>query len=190
MCLKELDESTVNLKYKGNKNHRGKGRFSEYPEVLYKNLLRSIRRYLNEQYMPFKSSIQEKAGSRHVSKRKIIVQFYTENIKHQSLNARDISQDEELGILHILGIFFQENVIFRNDTLQHRALKKNLNKLIKSFTRKLFDAINSMPEFKKLILVLKESGVLGQIIETYPTLAKSKKAYEIKIDEIIQDIKQ
>ena len=81
MCLKELDESTVNLKYKGNKNHRGKGRFSEYPEVLYKNLLRSIRRYLNEKYIPFKSSIQEQTGSRHISKRKIIVQFYTENIK-------------------------------------------------------------------------------------------------------------
>ena len=101
-----------------------------------------------------------------------------------------VNNNEELGILHILGILLQENVIFRNDTLQHRSLKKNLNKLIKSFTRKLFDLINSMPEFKKLILALKESGLIAQIIKAYPTLAKSKEAYELKINEIIQEIKQ
>ena len=186
ICLKDFDESGVNLKYKGNKNYKEKGMFSECPEVLKKNLLRSIRRYLSEQYVSFKSKLKSFMGSRHVSKRNYIIEFYNENIKSQSFSAKNVSQNEELGIFHILGILFQENIVFRNDTVQHRTLKKNMNKLLKTFSRKLFDSISSMSEFKKLILILKEAGVIAQIIEAYPTLSKSKEAYEITIQEIIQ----
>ena len=48
---KETQESPkkgdeVNLNYKGNKHYRGKGTNAERIDILYKNFLRSIRRYL------------------------------------------------------------------------------------------------------------------------------------------------
>ena len=120
-----------------------------------------------------------------MSKRNIIIKFYNESIKNHSQSAQIINQKDELTIMHILTIFLQENVAFRSDARKYRTLKTNMNKLIQIYTHKLFKPINNIPEFKMFIKVLKEAGLLAQMIESYPTLARSKNAYEVRIDEII-----
>ena len=117
----------------------------------------------------------------------MIITFYEENIKNQSVSAQNISDVEELAILHILAVLLQENIVFKNDTSKYRALKKNMNDLIKTYSRKLFDPIIRIPEFVKFILILKEAGALTQMIDSYPTLSRSRDAYQMKIDQIIQN---
>ena len=183
---KGFDEPTVNTNYRSNKNSKEKGLYSECPEVLNKNLLRSIRRHLKELYITHKSNIQSLMKSNYVSKRNMIIKFYNEFMKNHSQSAENVSQEDEIDIMHILSIFLQENIAFVDDKKKHRILKRNINNLIKTYTRKLFDLINDVPEFRKFILVLKEAGILAQMIESYPTLNRSKQAYEIAIEEIIQ----
>ena len=120
----------------------------------------------------------------------MVIKFYDEAIKNQSLTAQSMNEKDELGILHILTVFLEENVAFRNDTSKFKNLKSNMNRLIQTYARKLFDPINSMPEFKKFIVILKEIDVLAKIVESYPTLNKCTEAYKMKIEEIIGDYNQ
>ena len=46
----EADNQGIKLNFRGNKNDKEKNKYSEMPEVLNKNLVRSIRRYLKELY--------------------------------------------------------------------------------------------------------------------------------------------
>ena len=90
----------------------------------------------------------------------------------------------------MMAILLQENVAFRKDTSKHRTLKKSMAELIKTYTRRSFDRISNMPDFKRLMLILKEASVLAQMIESYPILARSKEAYKLKIDDLIQTYSQ
>ena len=124
--------------------------------------------------------------SNYVSKKNMIYKFYAEFIKNHSHNAENLSQKDELGVIHILSILLQENVAFEDDKKKHRILKRNINNLIKTYTRKLFNLVSNKPEFKKLILVLQEAGLITEMIESYPTLNRSKEAYETRVRNIIQ----
>ena len=116
----------------------------------------------------------------------MIYKFYAEFIKNHSLNAKNLSQKDEFGVIHILSILLQENVAFEDDKKKHRILKRNINNLIKTYTRKLFNLVSNKPEFKKLILVLHEAGLITEMIESYPTLNRCKQAYETRVRNIIQ----
>ena len=176
----------VSINYKGNKNHKEKGKYSECPEVLNKNFIRSLRRYLKEQYKSF--CTQSTCMSSHVSKRNKLNSFYTEHFKNHSLYAQTVIESEELGIMHILAVLLQESVNYRNDTKKFRTMKLTMNKMIKVYSRKLFAPIAALYEFKKFILILKEVGILAKMIKAYPTLSKSKDAYEMMIENIIGSI--
>ena len=97
-CLKKLDKSAVNLKFRGQQNLKEKGMYSERPEVLNKNLLRSIRRYLKEQYKSQKLSFRPFLQCSKANKRSMVIKYYTETIKNQSLTAQNMNQKDELGI--------------------------------------------------------------------------------------------
>ena len=179
----ELKNWKISINYKGNKNNRGKGKYSEIPEVLNKNFIRSLRRYLTQQFNTV--CIESPYKSHRMNKRSMISSFYNEHLKNHSQSAQSVNENEELGIMHILAVLLQENVNFRNDTKRYRTLKRNMNKVIRVYSRKLYAPIVLMSEFKKFILIWKEAGLLAEMIEAYPTLAKSKDAYEVMIDNII-----
>ena len=183
---KELNKQKVAINYKGNNNHKGRGKFSEYPEVLNKNYIRSLRRYLKEQYKHFIT--QSTFNSYQVSKRNRLNSFYTNHLKNHSEYAQRVNESQELGILHILSILLQENISYRSDSKGFRTLKNNMNKMIKVYSRRLFEPIIAIPEFKMFTVILKEAGVLAKIIKSYPTLSKSKDAYEMIIENIIEAI--
>ena len=86
----------------------------------------------------------------------------------------------------MIASMLQENVAFRNDTSKHRGLKNNMASLIKTYTRKLFGLISNMPDFKMFMLILKEAGMLIPMVESYPTLIRSKEMYEHTIDQLIR----
>ena len=173
----------------GNKNHKGqtKGKYSEMPSVLNKNFMRSLKRYLQEQFKLF--STKSPCTSNYATIRSRVSSFYSEHLKNHSLYAQKINESEQLGILHILSSFLQENVCYRKDKKEFRIFKKKLNKVIKVYSRKLFDSITTLPEFKKFTVILKEAGVLAKMINFYPTLAKCKDAYEMTVEKIIETIK-
>ena len=179
----KLSKQKVSINYIGNKNNRGKGKYSERPEVLNKNFIRSLRRYLKEQFKS--ASIDSFYKTDRINKRSRINSFYNKHLKIHSQWAQNVNENEELGVLHILAVLLQENVRYIKDCNRYRKLKKNMNQVIRVYSRKLYFPIITMIEFQKFILIWKEAGLLAEMIEAYPTLAKSKDAYEVMIDNII-----
>ena len=180
----KLSKQKVSINYIGNKNNRSKGKYSERPEVLNKNFIRSLRRYLKEQFKS--ASIDSFYKTGRINKRSRINSFYNNRLKIHSQWAQNVNENEELGVLHILAVLLQENVRYRNECNHYRKLKQNINQVIRVYSRKLYFPIIAMIEFQKFILIWKEAGLLAKIIEAYPTLAKSKDAYEMMIDNIIK----
>ena len=181
-----IQKMTIN--YKGNKNYRGqtKGKYSEMPWVLHKNLMRSLKRYLKEQFKFFCTELPCK--SKNFIKRSRINLFYNEHLKNHSLYAKKMNESEELGVLHILSSFLQQKVNYRNDTKEFKLFKTRLNKMTKMYSHILFDSITVIPEFKMFAVILKESGVLDKMINLYPILAKCKHAHEMAVEKIIGSI--
>ena len=66
-----LSKRHFKLNYKGNKNGKQKGKLSEIPDVLNKNLIRSLRRYLAELYIYHNSVLHKSIKS--VSNKKMRV---------------------------------------------------------------------------------------------------------------------
>ena len=179
----EFKNWKISINYKGNKNNRDKGKYSEIPEVLNKKFIRSLRRYLTQQFNSV--CIESPHKSHQMNKRNMISSFYNEHLKNHSQSAQSVNENEELGIMHILAVLLRENVIYRNDTTRYRTLKRNMNRVIRVYSCKLYFPIIAMVEFQKFILIWKEAGLLAKMIEAYPTLARSKDAYEMMIDNII-----
>ena len=177
--------SDLKLNYKGNKNHKEKNKYSEVPEVLKKNLIRSLRRYITELYFSEYGDVRK--ASKFVQARKARVQMlYEKHFKSQTCSALSLSDDEELGVLHVLSMLTPEAISFRNDTKNYRNIKYNLNKLIKTFSKRIYRLVINVDGFKQLLILVKQSGHLVKIIEAYPILAKSKEAYEQAMENMIQ----
>ena len=181
-----IASSDLKLNYKGNKNHREKNKYSEAPEVLKKNLIRSLRRYLTQLYTSDYNHLNK--PNKSMQARKMRVQtFYEKHFKSQTCSALGLSDDEELGVLHVLSMFTPEGISFRNDTKNYRNIKYNLNKLIKTYSKKLSQSVIAVDGFKHLLNLVKQAGHMDKMIEAYSILAKSKEAYEDAMQNMIQD---
>ena len=175
----------MKLNYKGNKNHKEKNEYSEAPEVLKKNLIRSLRRYLTQIYTIEYGDLK-KANKSASAKRARVQMLYEKHFKSQTCSALGLSNDEELGVLHVLSMFTPEGISFRNDTKNYRSIKYNLRKLIKTYSKRMYRLVINVDGFKQLLNLVKQSGHLVKIIETYPILTKSKEAYEEAMENMIQ----
>ena len=115
----------MKLNYKGNKNNKEKNKYSEVPEVLKKNLIRSLKRYLTELYTSEYGYLNN--ANKSVSAKKTRVKmFFDKHFKSQTCSTIDLSDNEELGVLHVLSMLTPESIIFRNDTKNYRNIKYNL----------------------------------------------------------------
>ena len=113
--------------------------------------------------------------------------FFEKHFKPYNYSALDIKDDDELGVLHVLSIFTPEGISFRDDTKNYRSVKYNLNKLMKAYSRKLYQCVISVDGFGQLLDLVKQTGHMQKMIEAYPVLAKSKQAYENAMENMIQD---
>ena len=83
-------------------------------------------------------------------------------------------------------MFTPESISFRNDTKNYRNIKYNLNKLIKTFSKRIYRLVINVDGFKQLLDLVKQAGHMDKMIKSYPVLAKSKKAYEEAMENMIQ----
>ena len=175
----------MKLNYKGNKNSKEKNKYSEVPEVLKKNLIRSLRRYLKELYTT--DNDLNKASMSPLARRERVRTLYEKRLKSQALNASNLSENKELGVLHVLSILIQEGISFRSDTICHRKLKFNLGKLIRTYSKKMYQRVKKVDGFIQLLILVKQAGHLEKMIEAYPILAKSKEAYQDAMENMIHE---
>ena len=181
----ERVSQSITLNFKGHKNNKEKNKYSEIPEVLNKNLVRSIRRYLKELYgLDELKSISTRYTAKRMEDLKL---FYQKYMKSQSHCASMLNDDKELRVLHFVSALAQLKIDFKIDCIDHKFLVVNMNKLMKTYQKGLFKPMKNMLGFKKLLQIMKEAGLLDKMLELYPTLIKSKEAYEAQITSLIEE---
>ena len=102
--LEEENTFRVKLNYKGNKNMKTKNMYSEFPDVLNKNLLRSLRRYLNQMYVSETGVVSKRSRSERGKAQEKMRNFYQKHFKSKSAYAQSIQSTEELIVLQILAV--------------------------------------------------------------------------------------
>ena len=144
-----------------------------------------MRRYLTQLYTTEYGDLN-KANKSASSRRARVQMLYEKHFKSQTCSALGLSDDEELGVLHVLSMFTPEGISFKNDTKGYRNIKYNLNKLFKTYSKKIYQLVINVDGFRKLLGLVKQAGHLERMIDAYPILAKSKEAYEKAMENMIR----
>ena len=58
--------------------------------------------------------------------------------------------------------------------------------MIKTYSSRLYQNVITVDGFAILMDLLKQTGHINKMIEAYPTLARSKEAYEQIVEHVIQ----
>ena len=98
-----------------------------------------------------------------------------------------LTKDEELRMLHFISAIVQLKIDFKIDYIEQKFLASNMNNLMKKYQSGIFKPMKNMLGFKKLLQIMKETGLLDKMIKLYPTLRKSKEAYEAQITSLMEE---
>ena len=175
--ISEIKNTTksIRINYKGNRNYRRKSKYSELPDVLNKNLIRSLRRYLAEMFE--KADYNINSLETNESQQKAFESFYQEHLKSVSMTAQTISQEDESIVIQILEAFLSFDSTFVNETEELTETKLNIRNILKVYTRKMFRILKKTIGFNKFLAIIEEVGIFDKVIDLYPVFAKSKEAY-------------
>ena len=100
----EQTKPVVNLNYRGNKHMFNKGKYSERRDVLYKTLMRTVRRFLWEMFeseAELHTFCQKKRSNEFYDALK---KFYEKHVKCRSVSCSLLTQEQEEEQIMYLGV--------------------------------------------------------------------------------------
>lgn len=186
---KEEDSATpsehnksVYLFYRGQKHSLAKGMFSERRDVIFKTLIRAVRRYLWELFA------QEEGLNPRITKMKKnefksrTQGFYNRLFKAQ-FGAFSESKNNELA--SILAIFMTSYLKFPKKSEEERRLTNTLKQMCKNFSIASYTQLFMNKSVREFFSLLSISGTINKIIALYPKMSDSSELYLRAVDRII-----
>lgn len=172
----------VKLNYRGQKNHISKGVNAGRKDVQVKTLLRSVRRYLWEIFTDSYDTSGYKKNLSCPTFRKDVEAFCQ---THFSEVTPSTKADAEMVVQYISSLLTNKHVINKRE-VQTRKFDRNLNKVLKNFSLKAYQAMLNEDSFRQIFRVLKSSGIIDEIIQAYPRLSwdDTQASYRELIDSI------
>lgn len=176
----------VNLKYKGQKNSYTKGTFAERVDVLYKTLIRSIRRYLWDLFCQDHNpkEINDRAKASSVFKQKL-TEFSTKYFQDY-LQSNDPEQTEIF--LENLATFMTNKFWIPDNSFRIRKFRTLLNVNLKQYSSYKYKQFFKLEGCVTFFKILSAAGFLDKIIEAYPKLNQSQESYQKIISEILNTL--
>ena len=177
MYSSPTENVTVKQKYKGNRIDSSKGVHSERRDILHKNLIRSIRRYLWTQFQS--EHDVSKFGSRKHSDiyEQWAKSFYQRFLKSKTIVGEELSEEQDQKACFIFSIVMSTNFYFSKMNSQQIKLASLFKTILKSYSVRNYHKFILLPEVKTIMRMLYESKIIGQIIKEYSCLSKSSETY-------------
>ena len=185
----------VNLIYRGQKHNFDRGVNSERKDVLWKNLLRALRRYL---WGLFKSEFDTSEFTRVDRKRiynKSVWKFVDLHLwKCPSVEMLSSPSDEVpscpeelrfLHICHIVSSIMTEELIFKQKFDKGNRLRAISRKWFVTFTKKDYHAFFRYPNMDKFFEVLLNSGMAKDLVQAYPKFKELEGNYFSLIESLV-----
>lgn len=182
-CTSELTPK-VNLKYRGQKNNKKKGKYCKRHDVVYKGLMRTIRRFLNEVYT-------QKFGSVSHVNHKGVSQEYKDNIiklwkeEFGMLISEQPFEEADLSTWEIVSTLVTSSYSIPEKSTRLKSVILQVRKVMKSFSSQDYTKLLSIKEVQHFFKIFRDSGFLEQMLNAYPSMAESGEKTRQVVDSII-----
>ena len=108
----EVSVNKVNLAYQGHKDANYKGLYSERRDILCKNLIRAIRRYLWELFIKEYDITSYSSKKASELFKQNVSEFYEKNFKQYAFNEKEVINESHEEIIFVIGILLTKKWIF------------------------------------------------------------------------------
>ena len=185
----DISIDKVNLDYIGNKHMFEKGENAERRDVLYKNFIRAIRRYL---WVLFENEFDISMLPLYRPSKlfnEYIWSFYEKYFKPFVSDEITLNQQTEDEICFIVATILTNKYSFPSKTKKHRKFIDLFESIRSKFTKATYERffrINNVPEVFNILL---KSGLVDKIINVYPKLSDSKESY-LRVAQNIANFKE
>ena len=172
----------VNLAYRGQKNMFKRGKYAERYDVLSKNFVRGVRRYLWELFeKEFDTSLLPNKSSELY--KQYVVKFYDKYFKQYG--SREITESIKWGnIYFILGLLLSNKYSFPNKSDKQRKLVTLFETVCNKYSKSDYHRFFRSENIWEMFLILLKSGFTDKMIEVYPNLSELKDSYLVVAKDI------
>ena len=168
------------------KNKQVKAAYAERRDVIYKSLLRNVKRFLWKKFLseagPAKFSKRTRGWDLFKEKVGIFYEKYFKVHSYEILKSGDMTEDL---IKEVLGCFLNPSIITPGRSEITKQYTKVLRKAIKTFSPIVYPELFEFRWIQYFFQLLKCSGVMEEVIDSCTNLKMSKKSYERAVDSII-----
>lgn len=180
-----IESSEVNLKYKGQKNSFSKGTYAERVDVVYKTLLRSIRRYLWEIFTQEHNPKEIKDRAKSSQTFKGMLTEFSSRYFQSALQQVSESEDSEQLFLENLASFMTNKFWIPDNSFRIRKFRGLITANLKQYSAHKYCQLFNLEGCVEFFKVLETSGFAARIIDAYPKLAESRDSYLKVVSDII-----
>lgn len=181
----EQTKPAVNLHYRGQKNLFSKGKYSERRDVIYKTLMRSLRRFLLELFLTeaeFQTFSKKKSSIEYYDE---LSRFYLKHVKSRSSSCILLSQEQEAQQIMYLGALITSKCTWPNKTENVAKFSAIFKDLTKTFSPRTYAKFFLLEGVSELFNALHESRIVEEMIEAYPKMKESNSTYIEAVKTII-----
>ena len=167
----------VNLAYRGQKHLQPKGMHSERKDVLYKSLIRAVRRYLWSMFEKEFDISKIPLPKPSELYKQFVKRFYQKHLQEYACQSIKESCDKEDSIWFVLGVVLSKIYTFPNKTNKWRYLIKIFESVHHSFSIINFKKLMKIEYVSELFKIISDSGIIEKTIVAYPKLSALKDSY-------------
>ena len=164
-----------------------KAAFAERKDVIYKTLLRNIRRFLWKKFSQDNKGIRFSKRTRGwlTFKAKLDI-FYKEYFQKSSDQILPEEGIEESLMKEILASFMSSIIILpkRNEITKKWSLA--ISKAIKRFSIEIYSNLFEIRESQLFFKIMRDSGIFDEILNSWSNLQMSMDAYNRAINSVIE----
>jgi len=171
--------------YRGKRKNIGNGTNSQRFDVVYKTLLRSLRRHL---WNVFINDHQIYQNERKISSEKYIEnfeEFYFSYFKSQTKLANELTQEQEHMVKYALSLLMTTDYHIKRKDFIQRNLSNTINSCLRGFSTQKYKILFKNQGVSLLFGLIKETNIIDKMIEVYSHLEKTQDSYMKAVDRII-----
>ena len=183
LCLEE-----INLTYRGHKHMFVKGVNAERRDVLYKNFIRALRRYLWTMFdrdFDFSQNATSKTSAEFKQNVKIFYEKYFRPFANEEITSNDVIEEE---VCFIISTILSKKYSFKYKSDKRQRFRSQFEKLNKAFSIDDYERFFFKNYVSDVFEMFVKSGVVDKMIEAYPKLSDSRDSY-LRIAQSIVEFK-
>ncbi|CAI2378615.1 unnamed protein product [Moneuplotes crassus] len=161
-----------------------KAQFADRRDVIYKTLIRSVRRFLWDDFSSTLPDVTFSNMTRGCSVfEDFLKRFYQEQFCVGNIHSQKGSN--EFAHLQLLSVFMTQYYLIPKRSATSKKIAQALKQIVKKFSPKLYIKFFNLEGVSDFFKLLKSSNYIYKVIDAYPNMKKCEDQYIKAVDSII-----